>query len=201
MSRIMVRVLSAFFLLALSGFPVAALAHEEVESGNYLLVVGWRNEPSFVGELNGLDLFIEPKGESTEAGEEHTHAEGVEGAEGTLTFAVEYGSARQTFELRPVFGEPGHYTADIIPTRAGQYTFHFGGAINGEAVEVSIEPEEVVTADQVQFPEPAPSVADFAPQLEAAQARANTAQVIAIVGVALGLVGTGLGLYGLTRKR
>jgi hypothetical protein len=206
-------------LLVLGLVPLTASAHEEVTAGSYVLEVGWIKEPVLVGQPNGLDLFISQAnpaatGDSDQAGDqadpaEHSHAEGtgeavpaagVTGAADSLKFTVEYGGVEHTYALQPVLAEPGHYTADLIPTRAGQYTFHFFGNINGEAVDLKVEPEEVMEASSLAFPEPVPSAADLAGQLAAAQRQARTAQMIAIVGLVLGLVGAGLGVYGLRRR-
>jgi hypothetical protein len=221
MSRTFKSIVVVFILLGFCFLPLIASAHEQVTAGSYQLEIGWVKEPVIVGELNGLDLFITQATATSEhdhaedtaqatATSEHDHAEdttqtsqeaGVSGAEATLKFAVEYGGASQSYDLRPVADQPGHYTADLIPTREGQYTFHLTGAINNEAVEIKIEPEEVVSAGKLAFPEPMASAADTAAQLAAAQSQARTTQMIAIGGVVLGLLGTGLGVYGLIKKK
>ncbi len=205
------RALAVFTLLAVWLIPLTTSAHEEVAVGSYRFEIGWINEPVIVGERNGLYLFITPANESDHAEEtsEHDHAEetnqnsqaaGVTGAEATLEFAVEYGGIRKTYPLRPVPSTPGQYTADLFPTREGQYTFIFSGSINGEAIDLKFEPEEVETADKLAFPEPIPSNAELTAQLAATQAQASTIQIIAIVGVVLGLIGMGLGVYGMVKK-
>ena len=181
--------------------PLAALAHTEVEVGSYIFDYGWVNEPVIVGQPNSLYLFIAPKEEGEhQEGETEEHTEGVTGAEATLEFTVEYGSARQSYDLQPVPGQPGLYRADLIPTRRGQYTFHFSGEINGEPVDLRVEPEEVEAAGRLAFPEPMLESVDIATQLEAAQAQANTTQAIAIASGVVALIGVGLGIYGMRRK-
>jgi hypothetical protein len=172
--------------------PTVAWAHEQVDSGSYHFEIGWVNEPVLVGERNGLDLFVAAK-DSPETG--------LSDLESNLTFGVEYGSARQEYDVVPVEDNPGHYTAAFVPTREGQYTFHLTGTIQDEAVDVKVEPEEVVAAGQLAFPEALPSAAELAAKLDGAQAQAGTAQTIAIVGAALGLIGAGLGAFGLLRKK
>ncbi len=200
MSRTLVRAFGALILLAILIFPLTAMAHDEVEVGDYVFEIGWVSEPVIVGQPNGLYLFITPKEEQTE-GEEHHAAEGVTGAESTLKFTVEYGSASQAYDVLPVAEAPGRYTASFIPTREGQYTFRFTGTLNGETVDVTFEPEEVEPAGKFAFPEAPPSPAELAAQLAAAKAQADTAQTVAIVGVVLGLIGAGLGAYGLMKKK
>jgi hypothetical protein len=184
--------LGVFVLLGLLLVPLTASAHTEVESGSYKLEIGWVNEPVIIGERNSLELFVAPKDKPEE---------GVADLEGTLKFTVEYGSASQSYDLQPLEGEPGHYIAPFIPTREGQYTFHITGAINNETVDIQVQPEEVISAGKLAFPEAQPPTANLTAQLAAAKSQTGTAQTIAIVGVVLGLIGTGLGAYGLTKKK
>jgi hypothetical protein len=181
MSRIIRAALAALAILALSA--PAALAHEGVQVGSYEFEIGWVNEPVVVGQPNGLDLFIAPQG--TE--------DGVTGAEATLRFGVEYGAVSRAFDLVPLPDAPGRYHAAFTPTREGRYTFHFTGALSGEAVDVSFEPEEVQAAASQEFPEPQTSARDLADKLAAVQ-------TIAIAGAVLGLIGAGLGAASLLRK-
>jgi len=204
MSRIFARLLGASLLFSLLLISRPVSAHEEVESGSYIFEIGWVNEPVIAGQLNGLDLFIYPKDEHSESeseGGEHEHAEGVADAEGTLAFTVDYGGVSQSYDLLPVLDTPGAYTATFLPTREGQYTFHFTGTINGEVVDLSFDPEEVEAPGKLAFPEAPPSTADLLAQLSAVQAQARTAQTVGIVGVVLGLIGTGIGVVSLTRKK
>lgn len=210
MVRITLRGLSVLVVLCLLVVPLSVSArgpaHEEVETGSYLLVVGWNNEPVIVGEPNGLDLFISLKDEHAEEeghteGDEHAAAEGVTGAEATLKLTVEYGGVSRTYDLRPAFGQPGGYTASITPTREGQYTFHFTGKLGEEDVDVSVEPQEVTPASEFAFPEELPSARDLETKLTAAQAQTQTAQTLALVGVVLGVIGSGLGVYGIMKKK
>lgn len=211
MLRTFLRAISASILVVALLVPLAASAHEEVESGSYLFEIGWMNEPVLVNQPNGLYLFITPKDtgeEHTEggdsggtAGEEDHHAEGVTGAEATLIFTIEYGGVTQTFDLRPVPDQPGLYTTDVLPTREGQYTFKFTGSINDEAVDLLYEPEEVETPGRIAFPEEPVSTTSLMAQLDDAKAQTSTAQTLAIVGIVLGVIGTGVGVFGMLRKK
>jgi len=157
--------------------PVAASAHEKVESGDYVFEIGWLQEPVIVGEPNGLDLFVAPKSDP-EAGIADLS---------TLQFTVEYGSASQTYSLAPDEDAPGHYSAGFIPTRVGQYTFHLTGTIEDQSIDVSVEPEEVVEAGTLAFPEATTATAP--------------PQTLAIAGIFFGLCGTILGAIALLKKK
>jgi hypothetical protein len=68
--------------------------------------------------------------------------------------------------LRPAFGETGHYIADIIPSRPGDYSFRVFGTIGDVEIDEvfasadgsfsSVEP-----ASDVTFPDEIPSVLEL----------------------------------------
>ena len=78
----------------------------------------------------------------------------------------------------------------------GQYTFRLTGTVEGRAVNVEIEPEEVVGIGELAFP----PVADLNSQVSTALGQAATARTIAILGVLLGAAGIALGAFGLMKK-
>jgi hypothetical protein len=190
--RFPLRLFGALMVLAgMFVLPLTASAHEEVDSGDYHFEIGWVNEPVILGQRNGLDLFVATK-DDPEVGLADIS---------TLTFTVEYGGVNKSYDIVPIEGEEGHYTASFVPTREGQYTFHITGSIQDESIDVSVEPEEVITADTVSFPEALPSSADMSAQLEAAQLQARSARTFGIVGIVLGLIGTGLGAGAMMRRK
>ena len=186
--RLLTLLVSAALLLV----PLTAQAHVAVDSGSYHFEIGWLNEPVLIGERNALDLFVAAKAKPDE---------GLAGVESALKFTVEYGGVSQSYDLAPVENEPGHYNAVFVPTRLGQYTFHLTGAINGETVDVKVEPEEVVAAGKLAFPAAQPALTDLQTQLAAVQAQVRSAQTLALVGLSLGIIGTGVGIYALMKKK
>jgi hypothetical protein len=81
----------------------------------------------------------------------------VEGAEETLQLEVTFGDQSKVLNLRAVWGEPGHYTADLIPTLPGDYSFRLTGTINGTEVDeffTSADGEfsTVEPVEDIQFP-------------------------------------------------
>jgi len=193
MSRINVwRCLAGLTLVLVLALPLTALAHTAVDAGNYHFEIGWVNEPVIVGERNALDLFVAPKA---------TPDQGLAGVESTLKFTVEYGGVNQSYDLVPVENEPGHYTAVFVPTRLGQYTFHITGQIQSEAVDVSVQPEEVVEMGKLAFPEAQPAVSDLQAQLAAAQSQTTTTLYVAIAGVVLGVLGLGVAAFAVIKKK
>src|SRR5215467_12117937 len=102
-------------LLALLSAPSVSLAHERrtIGGGKYDVVVGWDAEPAYVNQHNAAGIRISKPGTNP--------AQAVTGAEKTLKVQIRQGSQVRTFDLRAVFGQPGYYVADMVPTRAGDY--------------------------------------------------------------------------------
>lgn len=164
-------------LLLLIGISVS-LAHEGREVGDYVLTFGWRNEPALVGFPNGPELLIRLHSEEGD----HGHSDGDEHddpmAEIAVALEVEvtFGPESRTLEMRPMFGEIGHYIADVIPTRPGDYSFRVFGTIGDlEIDEVftsadgsfsSVEPSGDVT-----FPDELPSVIELLQRIADLEAR------------------------------
>lgn len=158
-----------------------ALAHETRTVGPYTFVVGFRNEPAFEGQVNGVDLRVR-EGEGSDAPP-------VEGVEETLQVEVTHvpSGATETMELRALFGEPGRYTNDWIPTAPGDYRFRFMGVIGDLDVDESFEsgPDtfgSVETADALYFPENVPAARELEGAVRGAQSSADEA-----LGLALGM--------------
>jgi hypothetical protein len=176
--------------------PTAALAHEKRVVGKYTFVVGFLGEPAIQGQPNGLDLTI-------------TDANGtpVEGAEKTLKVAIAYsGGTPKDLPLAARFGLKGKYTADVIPTKVGSYSFTFSGTLNGDPVTETFESgpgrfNDVDAATSLEFPVAVPAAADLAQQTQAAndaaQAAMQRATLFGLGGIAVGLIGVVLAVVAL----
>jgi hypothetical protein len=154
-------------------------------------------------------------------------AQPVEGVEETLQVEITHvpTGVPQTSPLRTVFGEPGYYVVDILPTAPGHYRFRFFGTVNGLAVEETFDSrsggggfDDIGAIEEVQFPQKlaplgqiegaargAQSAATTA-QATAADAddKASSAQILGIIGIALGAIGLiagGSGLWLASRKK
>lgn len=204
---------------ALSGLLIlpasAALAHEGQSQGDLEMVVGFGTEPAYAGQPNSVQLILVHDGEP------------VVDLGDTLDVEVSFGDQSQRFTLEPnfavgAFGEPGDYRAWFIPTRAGQYTFHFTGTIEGEDVDQTFASGprtfgDVEDTNQIQFPVQDPTNGELAERIdqevprltsatEEAQAAATTAvedsqaaaddassaQTFAILALVVGALGVAL---------
>jgi len=114
-----------FALSVLLTLALPTLAHEGREVGEALIVFGWRVEPAYTTLLNGPELFIN----------HHDTEEPIEGLEETLQLEISFGDQTKVLRLRAVFGEPGSYTADLIPTQPGDYSFRLTGTIGETEVD------------------------------------------------------------------
>jgi hypothetical protein len=178
--------------------PLTASAHErrDVGAGKYQVVVGFITEPAILGEPNGIDFRVTNK----ETGKP------VEGAEKTMKVSIQHGGGpAKEMPLRARFGQPGAYTADLIPTRAGAYVFTFSGDIEGAQINEKFESgpgrfNDVEDAAKLQFPDAVPYAGDLSRQLRDAEARAAQANTFAYAGAGLGLLGTVIGLAALMRR-
>ena len=122
-------------------------AHEDdvLGDGQYEVVVGFLDEPAFVGEKNGLQLYVaklasmatpEP-GDATPIAADEVFDRPIEGLETTLQAEVVYGDQRLSLSLEPVFDSPGEYVSYFFPTAVGDYSFRIFGAIEDSAVDAT----------------------------------------------------------------
>ncbi|RPI24849.1 MAG: hypothetical protein EHM70_20780 [Chloroflexota bacterium] len=186
-SRISIAVLFVSILLA--GHYQTAAAHGHTEVGNYELVIGFHNEPAYQGEPNGLDLFVT----NIETGEP------VNGLEETLQVEIIYGSSKKELSLEPQFEQDGAYTAHVIPSETGDYTWHIFGIIEGMPVDVSMtsSPEtfgSVEAKSSTSFPGNEAATGELASQADSAARAARIALVVAAVAAVLGLAGLVFGI-------
>jgi hypothetical protein len=183
--------LTGGLLLVLLLAPGTALAHERrtIASGKYDVVVGWNVEPAYAGQMNQASIRIMNAGATTP----------VTGADKSLKLAIRQGASTQAFPLKAAFGQDGFYTADIMPTRVGDYQWIFTGDINGDAVNETFDTADgkfnaVQEASTVQFPVPLGDPAQNVAVVQAAQADAQSARTLALIGIVLGVLGLLVGV-------
>lgn len=163
-------------------------AHTRVEVGPYQIVVGWEKEPVIVGERNAL--LIEVKEGDVP----------VEGLEGLLDLTVLYGGRSFIGQLAPT-DHPGVYAAEIFPTLRGQYEVHLTGQIADVTVDEFLEPEEVLPANVLQFPETLPDPGSMQAEIDGLAEQVQAAQTFAYAGLAAGVIGILIGAVAVFRGR
>ncbi len=188
------RLTTVFALLSLLFTSVglrSALAHERVELGPYVVVVGWVKEPAIVGERNALFLQITENGEP------------VEGVAATLDAQIQYGGRTFRSNLVPYLS-PGEYTIEIFPTVRGQYSVRLFGAIEDLEVDELVDPEEVFPASRLQFPETQSDPLELQQERQQEMAELQTqlklTRIIALVGIGIGTIGIALAAISLQQR-
>lgn len=159
----------------------SALAHVNVTVGDYDFEIGWVEEPPIVGQMNAILVNVV-----------HTSGEPVEDVS-SLTVTISYGGQSKMLTLQPQ-GEdtPGQFMAPILTTLPGQYTVILGGKLGDTEISAEVEPEEVSSADTLQFP----SV-----QAEGQSTTSGVTAWLIWLSLLIGLVGVGLGVTALRKVR
>ncbi len=188
----MKRVLTIVATLAFTFGTLAGAtdAHERRMVGPYTFVVGWLVEPSFVGEMNGLDLTVM----------ETASTKPLEGLEKTLQAEIVAGGSAATLALPLAarFGSAGRYQAQVLPTRSGDYTFRIFGTVGTTRIDERFESGPgrfgaVETTSAVQFPAKQASAEDLS-------ARLDEIRTIGVAGVVLGGIALVAGVAGWMRR-
>jgi hypothetical protein len=166
MTKQTVRPVGAVTLVGLLILALAptALAHEGRRQGDLEMVVGFGTEPAYAGQPNSVQLVLVH------------HGQPVVDLGDTLAVEVSFGDETIELPIEPFFavgefGEPGDHRAWFIPTRAGRYTFHFYGTIDGEEVDETFRSGPTTFSDvsdpaDIQFPVQDPSTGELAERIE-----------------------------------
>lgn len=182
-------------LLALT-LPGTALAHASIDvgDGRYVLELGFRDEPAYLGLPNAVYLKAE---EYATGG-----TEPVDGLAATLIAEVSKDGETMTVPLAPMGG--GEYEGVFVPTATGDYTFRIFGTIGDAEIDESVisgpntfAPIQPLSA--IEFPVPRPDVGQVQAEAAEAEAAASMARTLAMAGIAAGVVGAILGALALAR--
>lgn len=173
--------LFASLLTALVG---SAAAHVDVDvgDGQYVMEVGFRDEPALQGQPNAVYISVQKYATGG--------TEPVDGLAGTLQAEVSRDGETKTIPFVPM-GD-GVYEAPFVPTATGDYTFRVFGDIEGDAVDESVTsgPQTFNSVDPLsahEFP-PAAAGNDAQAELTAAQDAASQARTFAIVSLVVGVL-------------
>lgn len=172
-----------------------ASAHERRTVGAYMFVVGWDNEPAYAGQPNSVGARLtDTAGKPIVDLGETLEVEVIFGGQTSSKMKMEPG-----FALNPDgtarFGTLGAYSADLTPSRAGVYTFHFTGTIKGQAIDERFTSSETTfdspkEISEVAFPAKDPNNAQLADRINRTSSRlsddTDTAKILGYVGIGLG---------------
>ncbi len=176
----------SFALVLFMVFSLVSLvsAHQTITVGDYSLEYGWVNEPAVAGQPNAVVINLGLTSATAPADVD------VSG----LKVEVTVGGQSKVLTLQPL-GEntPGQFIAPLTPMVPGMYTVHVSGNIGSTTFNNDVVPEEVKTADVVQFPLVTPVSASTSAPL-------GTAGWLGIIGIVFGVAGVLIGVVALTRK-
>jgi len=134
----------ALVLAVLASFVAVApqaFAHQRqlytIGDKDYLIVIGSKNEPVFVDDKSGVDLFVYSPDPSDPMNSRAAGTKPVEGLEKTLKVELSAGDKKMTLPLEPAHRDPGHYNAPFYPTVATTYNYRIFGTINNTPVNLT----------------------------------------------------------------
>ena len=188
-------------LVVVSSFAIysgTASAHERRMVGPYQFVVGWLNEPAYVGLVNSLDMRISDT--------RVTPAKAVEGLEKTLTVDLQSGGLTSLpLTVTARFGTPGAYNGYVMPTATGTYTFTIKGKIDTLDVNEKFESGpgrfgDIESTTALQYPNKVPAADDLTKRLGDLQNGIDQTRLLSGVAVVIGIVALGAA-FAMSRRR
>ena len=199
----------AVMAIGLTAVATPVAAHIVKQVGPYTVALGWVREPTYVGQLNAVQVVIkDAKGNPVSD----------LGTDDLKVVVSTAGQQSDPMSLAPTFDEdtglgiPGDYEAPLIPTAPGDYTFHVTGTIHSTKIDETATSSDttfnpVVDPSDVQFPSKLPALGDIATRVERVDARVQSqisaaddakasAQGALVAGLAVGGAGVLIGLVG-----
>jgi hypothetical protein len=140
--------ISILILLVFSNSPFVikpASAHITKVFGNYLVTVGWQNEPTYAGLLNAP--IVEVKKGSGDS------AKPVINALANMQISIKYGSVTKQLDFVPDSTVDGEYVSPLIPTKVGSYSLIMKGTIEDQSIDTEIPLDDVASVDTINFPQ------------------------------------------------
>jgi hypothetical protein len=191
----------AIVIASLLLFSGTAYAHERRMIGPYQVIIGWLNEPAYVGQLNSLDLRISDTRQNPAAP--------VTDLEKTLVVEVAAGGlAPYKLTVSARFGTAGAYNGYVMPTVVGTYSFHITGKIDTLTVDEKFTSGPNTFGDiqdtaALQYPAKIPVGDELGKKLDAISSGVDQTRIIALgaLVVALAGIGAAIGAGLLFRRR
>jgi hypothetical protein len=200
----------ALMAIGLASVTTPVAAHIVKQVGPYTVALGWVREPTYVGQLNAVQVVIkDAKGNPVS----DLSADDLKVVVSTAGQQSDPMSLAPTFDEDTGLGIPGDYEAPMIPTAPGDYTFHVTGTIHSTKIDETATSSDttfdtVVDPSAVQFPSKLPAVGDLATRLERVDARVqgqisaandakSSAQGALVAGLTVGGAGVLIGLVAL----
>ena len=142
----------AIFLLGFGFY--SAYAHTTITAEQYVIEIGWKDEPPLVGIQNAITFEFNQD-------DENGIKTPVTNSFKDLDASVKSGSITKTLDIQSDV-KPGNYYAKIIPTKTGSLSVDLKGTLNGVPVNQEIQIEDVESIDVLAFPPSGSSGQDVA---------------------------------------
>ncbi len=140
-------VFSLIIAITIFASPISikpAEAHITKVYGNYIVQVGWDNEPVYTGLLNAAQVTVK-KGSGDSA-------QPVINALKDMQISIKYGGVTKPLDFLPSSTVDGQYHAVLIPTRVGTYSLVLKGNVENQAINDEIPLDDVASVDSLNFP-------------------------------------------------
>jgi hypothetical protein len=128
-------------ITALIWWVTAAGAHErqllQIGAIDYLIVIGFLDEPVYTGDKSGMDLRVMLPDRSNPLDARAPEVKPVDNLDKTLKVEVKAGPHAREFDLKPTYAAPGRYEAVFYPTVATTYRLRLFGTVNNVPVDLS----------------------------------------------------------------
>ena len=116
----------------------SALAHQRdlltIGNKDYLIVIGLQNEPVFVDDKSGVNLFAYTPDPKDPMNSFANGTKPIEAIEKTLKVELSAGDKRKYYNWNQHSEDPGHYNAPFYPTVQTTYNYRLFGTINNTPV-------------------------------------------------------------------
>lgn len=195
-------------LIISGGLFSSVSAHTTVSVGQYDIEAGWGIEPPIVGFRNEFVFEV------TTPGEVEGVKTGIKNAFKNLDATAKFGGVVKKLDINSA-PTPGHYFANVIPTKTGSFVILMSGEIDGMPIDIEIPVEDVETTAILDFP-PSSSSGDGnfdaiwaaikqlqkdTSQTESNPAESGDAYNFAIFGLSLGAAGVILAIIAMLKRK
>lgn len=204
------------FSILISSITIASVyAHTEVKIDEYIVDIGWGDEPPVVGFRNFIVIKIQQ--------EINGELIGVQSAFQNMDVFARSGGVSKELDIVED-SEPGYYTAKIIPTKTGTIAIKLQGELFETIIDVQIPVEDVENTSILDFPPSSTSsdqdiislknslnslqsdIVDIKSKIDGVDPNSNqfdseSAYDFGIIGMATGIAGTVLAIFSILKRK
>ena len=107
-----------------------------IGNDRYLFAAGFLNEPVYVDDKSGVDLFVYTPDPKDPMSTDSNSTQPVEDIQDSLKAEISAGAKTKLLDLEPDEEQPGHYTASFIPDVETTYKFRVFGNLSGSPISI-----------------------------------------------------------------